>query len=197
MLCRAFAGTIDGRSGSAGTRFGWSGWRGSGAQTDGGRVEGAVAATLRSTEIIGVIDLCSINLSPEKFLEESAHARLLLHSQMGTRQSPVTPQVRHHQSVCVEHVQLLEAFRLQHLKCTRITNVLKDPFPISNLVLPGDRHRSGVELVVECVVRGVQAHALHRAELFDVQHVLGVHRMRVGAEGGSQLNRQIIWFGPK
>lgn len=48
---------------------------------------------------------------------------------------------------------------------------------LDHLGLPGDADAAGAELPVEGVVGGVQVHALHRAELLDVEHVLRVHRM--------------------
>lgn len=49
----------------------------------------------------------------------------------------------------------------------------------TNLSLPRNRDRAGVETTVERVVRCVQIDALYRRELLYVQHVLSVHRMRL------------------
>lgn len=57
----------------------------------------------------------------------------------------------------VDDIEFLEALRLDHL------------------LLPRNRDAARVELRVESVVRRVQRHALHRRELFNVEHVLGIH----------------------
>ena len=50
---------------------------------------------------------------------------------------------------------------------------------ITHLLLPGDRDRAGVKLVVELRVPRIQRYALHSGELLDVQHVFGVHSVRL------------------
>ena len=52
----------------------------------------------------------------------------------------------------------------------------------ANLVLKWDGNATGIKFCVKLTILLVYAHAFHRRELLDVQHVLGVDRFGIGRE---------------
>lgn len=82
-------------------------------------------------------------------------------ARLGLRRSGADDEVGREGTVRAKGAQLLKALRLD------------------DLILPGNGDAAGGELAVEGVVAGVNRHALHRAELLNVEDVLCVDGVRL------------------
>lgn len=63
-----------------------------------------------------------------------------------------------------------------------MVHLLKQTLP-TYFLLPRDGHRTSVEFGVERVIRGIQVDTFHSTELFNVQHIFGIHCMRLKQKG--------------